>query len=94
MSRMVRKQVYIEPEQDEILKQRASRLGVTESELIRQGIDLVTRRRQVLAHDEADWHEALEFMYERARLEVRPGSRAWTREEIYDERLSRSGRAR
>jgi hypothetical protein len=36
MRRMVRKQVYIEPEQDALLKRRAAQLGVTEAELIRR----------------------------------------------------------
>jgi hypothetical protein len=38
MSRMIRKQVCIEEEQDALLKQRACELGVTESRLIREGI--------------------------------------------------------
>lgn len=82
---MVRKQVYIEPEQDERLKRRARVLGVTESELIRQGVDLVTAG-QPLADDEAEWQTELEFMRERGRLEVPPQKRTWTREEIYEER--------
>jgi hypothetical protein len=85
---MVRKQVYIEPEQDERLKRRAQALGVTESELIREGIDLVTKPG-VLAEDRALWQAELEFMRARARLKVPPGPRGWTREELYDERLSR-----
>jgi hypothetical protein len=39
MSRMVRKQVYIEPEQAELLKQRANELGMSEADLIRRCID-------------------------------------------------------
>ena len=36
MSRMIRKQVYIEPEQEELLKRRAKELGISEAALIRQ----------------------------------------------------------
>jgi hypothetical protein len=35
MSRMVRKQIYIEPEQEKLLKQRVRELGVSEAELKR-----------------------------------------------------------
>ena len=38
MTRMVRKQIYIEAEQEQLLKQRARELGVSEAELIRRGI--------------------------------------------------------
>lgn len=41
MSRMIRKQIYIEPRQDACLKRRAQELGVSEAELIRRGIDLI-----------------------------------------------------
>ncbi len=83
---MVRKQVYIEPEQDERLERRARALGVTESALIRQGIDLVTEGPALAADDEAEWHAELDFMRERGRIEVPPGARSWTREELHDER--------
>ena len=36
---MIRKQVYIEPRQDRMLKQRASQRGVTEAEIIREALD-------------------------------------------------------
>jgi hypothetical protein len=36
MSRMLRKQIYISNEQEELLKSRAKELGASESALIRQ----------------------------------------------------------
>lgn len=39
MGRMIRKQVYIEPEQDQLLKRRSKELGISEAALIRQAID-------------------------------------------------------
>jgi hypothetical protein len=36
---MIRKQVYIEPRQDRMLKRRASQRGVTEAEIIREALD-------------------------------------------------------
>ena len=89
---MVRKQVYIEPEQDELLKRRAQQLGVTESALIREGIDLAAGRRPRLLADEELWQEELAFMRERGKLRVPQQPRTWTREELYDERPARFAR--
>lgn len=38
---MVRKQVYIEPRHDRMLKRRAKQQGVTEAEIIREALDRV-----------------------------------------------------
>src|SRR6266542_3433554 len=90
MGRMVRKQVYIELEQDRLLKQRSAELGVTESALIRKGIDHVTNGRDARPLDDQAWEEELAFIEERARtLPATGGERGWTREEIYDERWNR-----
>jgi hypothetical protein len=45
MSRMVRKQVYLDRRQDEILKAKAAETGPTESELIRRAIEQLARQR-------------------------------------------------
>jgi hypothetical protein len=39
MAGMIRKQVYIEPRQERLLKERAKKYRVTEADLIRQAID-------------------------------------------------------
>jgi hypothetical protein len=39
MTQMVRKQIYIEPRQEALLKRLAQDQGVSEAELIRQAID-------------------------------------------------------
>lgn len=39
MGRMIRKQVYIEPAQDALLKLRSAELDVSEAELVRRGIE-------------------------------------------------------
>ncbi len=38
MTQIIRKQVYLEPVQDAIVKKRARMLGVTEAEIIRKAI--------------------------------------------------------
>ncbi len=90
MVRMIRKQIYIEPAQDEILKQRAKDLGVSEAELIRRAIDQISRDPIPLTPDRKAWQEELEFMRQR-RKSIKPlgGKRTWTREEIYEERFKK-----
>lgn len=84
MSRMVRKQVYIEPEQEKLLKRRAKELGVTEAELVRRGIDQIARPGALLPLDPKAWDEAKKLIRERMRLKVPQTGRAWTREELHD----------
>ncbi len=108
MGRMIRKQVYIEPEQDELLKRRSKELGISEAALIRQAIDRLGAdgdesppNRQ--AWEEAKrviqermklpaWQEELAFINQRMQLRVPQTGRSWTREEIYEERLARYSR--
>lgn len=92
MGRMVRKQVYIEQEHDELLKRRAAELGMTESELIRRGIEGIGRKAASAPLDEAAWQEELAFIEERARTLPATGpssERRWAREEMYEERWTR-----
>jgi hypothetical protein len=92
MARMIRKQVYIEPGQEDLLKRRARELGVSEAALIRRGIDEVARGGSPAVFDRKAWEEALAFMKERARMKVPQTGRSWTRDELYEERLERFSR--
>lgn len=93
MNRMIRKQVYIEPEQEELLKQRARELGVSEAELIRRGIKDVGRLSAALSLDRSAWEAELRFLHKRARdHKALRSRRKWTREELYEERLQRLSR--
>jgi hypothetical protein len=85
MSRMVRKQIYIEPEQEKILKRRARELGVTESDVIRRGIEQVGRAGTGLPVDYTAWKEARRFIKERMAIDAPQTGRGWTREELHDE---------
>jgi len=89
MARKVRKQVYIGGSQERRLKERARQFDVPESELIREGLDVVLRRHGVGHRDERAWKAELSFMARRAARLVAQGKRTWSREELYEERLSR-----
>jgi hypothetical protein len=83
-SMMIRKQVYIEPHQERLLKERARQLDVTEAELIRrsleQGLTGMVPRRP----DPAAWRDLMRFFRRRMRMKVRQEPRRWTRDELYD----------
>jgi transposase-like protein len=92
MGRMVRKQVYIELEQDALLKKRARDLGVTESDLIRRGINQFGQSAVNWPLDRQSWQDELTFIRQRALVPALDRRRAWTREELYEERFRRRAR--
>ncbi len=94
MARMLRKQIYIPKRQQLLLKRLAKARGVSEAEIIRQAIEreaLLNAARPVTGD-----HTALEafirFGLSRRSAKDTTG-RSWTREELYEERLSRYGRS-
>jgi hypothetical protein len=84
MTRMVRKQIYIQLEQERLLKRRARELGVSESDIVRRGIDQVSRSTARRPVDPAAWEEAQRFIEKRLAMKVPQTGRKWTREELYD----------
>jgi len=85
MSAKVRKQIYIDPEQEESLRRLSDLLGMSEAQLIRQAIDAQTLRlRSRTPPDPNAWKVEREFI--RSLIEQGPleGSRSWRREDAYD----------
>ncbi len=79
MSRMIRKQVYIRPEHDKLLKRRARELGVTEADLIRHGIERLEQASVSAPRDHAAWEEELAIIRERAKIPAPGKPRSWRR---------------
>jgi hypothetical protein len=80
---MVRKQVYIEPRQEALIKRLVRETGTTEAEIIRQAID-----RQVMTffsprRDLKTWQEERAFIDRLIQQGPVPGGRGWRREELY-----------
>ncbi len=92
MGRKVRKQIYIEPEQEQMLKHQAKKLGISEAELIRRCIDQAPSISDLSPFDEEAWEKVKAIMEERLSMNVPQTPRTWTREEIYEERLKRYSR--
>lgn len=85
MGRMIRKQLYIEPSQEILLKEKARDLGLSEGELVREALSrylssLIPQRKQTLSV----WDEERAFIRQlRAEGQVE-GKRTWRREDAYD----------
>lgn len=90
---MVRKQVYIEADQEQFLKRRAAELGITEANLIRQGINLLAVSPTREAFDPVAWADEEARLASRARIRpARGGAWRFDRQEVYEERLGRVSR--
>ena len=85
MTRMVRKQVYIRADQAADLKRASKALGVTESELIRRGLDRVLADALEGPRDPEAWAGAVAFMKQRGAMRLPQTGRTWTRDELYED---------
>jgi len=95
MSQMLRKQIYIPERQQTQLKRLSKQRGVSEAEVIRQAIEremLFTETRP-LSGDHSALEEFIRFGLSRRAKQDTTG-RAWTRDELYEERISRHGRTK
>lgn len=92
MSRMIRKQVYLAPEQDAILKERARLLGVSEAEVLRRAIDLQKTASLTHVRDPESWDREKRYIEERMAAGLTAKPRRFKREDAYEERLNRYGR--
>lgn len=81
---MVRKQIYIEPEQEIRLKRLSKELGKPEAEIIRQAIEAQTRAMRPIQRDLKAWEKERDFIQELIKAGPIPGKRTWTRESLYE----------
>jgi hypothetical protein len=93
MVQMIRKQVYIQRQQEAALKRLSKSRGLSEAELIRQAIDRQAGSVAAPFVSDADaWEEAHTFMLAlRDRTAVTDQPRNWRREDLYEDRVGRYG---
>jgi len=85
MGARVRKQIYIEPEQEARLKQLAAQTNLSEAELIRQALERSLEAPEFLYPNDAAWEAEVEFMRSLAEKGPVEGGRRWRREDLYDD---------
>jgi hypothetical protein len=88
--KMLRKQIYLLPQQDTKLKALAHQQRMTEAELIRQAVEIflnqpVTNDVKHLPPNEAAWQEILASFEEIRKSGVIGEPHRWRREDYYDD---------
>ena len=84
MPSKIRKQIYLDPQQESLLKSLSKQSGMSEAEMIRQALDL---QLGFLGQNQPDlnvWETELKFI---ESLQQRPsisGKRDWTRDELHE----------
>ena len=84
MTTKIRKQIYIEPNQEALLKGLVEETGVPEAEIIRRAIDQHTYLLHLLLRDLTAWNEERAFINQLIQQGSIPGRRVWQREELYE----------
>ncbi len=83
----IRKQVYIEPEQERRLKKLTKQTGMTEAEIIRKALDLQLHAIDVERRASSGWAAIEEFISKRMTKAPASAERTTSREELYDRKV-------
>jgi hypothetical protein len=84
MATKVRKQIYVEPYQETILKRLADETGMSEAEIIRQAIDHHTQLFRHTRPDLEAWAEEKAFITGLIEQGPVPDRRKWQREDLHE----------
>ena len=84
MAQMIRKQIYIEPHQEQLLKKSAAETGMTEAEIVREAIELWSKDEERELHAQEAWKKARAFIEDLIAQGPVEGGRTWKREDLYD----------
>jgi hypothetical protein len=80
----IRKQIYIEPYQEVMLKRLAVEQGISEAEFIRQAIDDHTQLCHPVKSNTQIWAEEKAFITHLLEQGPVDGQRTWRREDLYE----------
>jgi hypothetical protein len=89
MGTKIRKQIYIETEQEAVLKRMSEESGLSEAEIIRQAIDRHAQAQGYHQSRAQAWDQARQFIENLIELGPVPGGRTWKREDLYDRKVFR-----
>lgn len=84
MGTKIRKQIYLDPEQSDILAEMSGRLGISEAQVIRQAISLQGRRIHSPSSDRKAWEREMRFIRSLMKLGRATGGRTWKREDLHE----------
>lgn len=82
---MIRKQIYIAPHQEVLLKKMAQVSGITEAEIVRQALDAHLTDGLNIPRNLQAWEEEKRFIQNRIRIKTGVRERrSWKREDLYE----------
>lgn len=84
MATKVRKQIYIDAEQEAVLKQLAKDKGISEAEIIRQAIDQYAQSLPSPRRDLSAWERQRSRIQRLIDQGPILGGRTWRREDLYE----------
>ena len=80
----IRKQIYIEAEQNNLLKEKARQTGLSEAEIIRQAINQHIISVKSPTPNLSAWEREKAFIAGLENRPSQPGKRDWRREDLYE----------
>lgn len=89
METKIRKQIYIEPEQDALLKRVAEETGMSEEEIIGAALERHVKALGYARGGLDAWEEEKAFIMRLIEEGRASGRRTWRREDLYDRRVLR-----
>jgi hypothetical protein len=87
MTKMIRKQIYMPEEQDQLLKSKARELNITEAEVVREALELYQAYGAHEVIDRSAWIFERDFLmklFSAQSTEAEPLPRTWKREDLYE----------
>lgn len=92
MATKIRKQIYLDAEQEAILKQITADTGMSEAEIIRKAVSRYSLSLQPSRRNLKAWEEEKAFiqqLIEQTSPNSAPKKRTWSREDLYDRKILR-----
>jgi hypothetical protein len=80
----IRKQIYLEPAQETLLKRIAGATGVPEAEIIRQAIDRHLQGVRLPRPHRGAWAAERAYIAQLVATGPAEGKRSWRREDLYE----------
>ena len=85
MTTKIRKQIYINREQQFFLKRISTSQNISEAEIIRLAIDKYAQTYQIPNSNQTAWENERAYIEQLIALGPVSGGRSWSREDLYDE---------
>ena len=84
MAKKIRKQIYIHPEQEKLLKRSAKRTGFSEAEIIRKALDIGMGADTTFSSRPEVWKWEVAFIKRWMKKGAVPGGRKWQRDDLHE----------